>query len=102
MEGIETKNENLDDSSLKSQQIEIKLEEKQDEIHLSVSDDGIGLPAEERDKLLEPYVTTRKKGTGLGLSIVRKIVEDHHGKLVLGDSNLGGAKMTLIFPKAST
>lgn len=102
MEGIESKNENLDDPSLKSQQIEIKLEEKQDELHLSISDDGIGLPTEEREKLLEPYVTTRKKGTGLGLSIVRKIVEDHNGKLVLGDSNLGGAKMTLIFPNSAT
>ena len=99
MEGIENKNETLDNTSLKSGYIEIKLEDKEHEIELSVSDDGIGLPSDGRDKLLEPYVTTHKKGTGLGLSIVRKIVEDHHGTLQLGDSHLGGAKMTLIFAK---
>ncbi|WP_298124888.1 PAS domain-containing sensor histidine kinase [Brevundimonas sp.] len=64
-----------------------------------IEDDGIGLPEKDRDRLTEPYVTTREKGTGLGLAIVRRICEDHGGELKLGDAeDLRGARMTLIFP----
>ncbi|HEV2082700.1 MAG TPA: ATP-binding protein [Brevundimonas sp.] len=64
-----------------------------------VEDDGIGLPEKDRDRLTEPYVTTREKGTGLGLAIVRRICEDHGGELKLGDAEtLRGARMTLVFP----
>ena len=49
-------------------------------------DTGIGLPAENRHRLLEPYMTTREKGTGLGLAIVTKIVEEHGGRIELLDS----------------
>jgi two-component system, NtrC family, nitrogen regulation sensor histidine kinase NtrY len=64
-----------------------------------ISDNGIGLPAEHRHHLTEPYVTTRAKGTGLGLAIVRKIVEDHGGEIALGDVEEGeGAQVTLTFP----
>jgi two-component system nitrogen regulation sensor histidine kinase NtrY len=54
-------------------------------IVIDILDTGIGLPAEGRQRLLEPYVTTREKGTGLGLAIVRKIIEDHHGRIELLD-----------------
>ncbi len=64
-----------------------------------VSDNGIGLPAEHRHRLTEPYVTTRAKGTGLGLAIVRKIMEDHGGEIALGDAEGGdGAEVILTFP----
>jgi two-component system nitrogen regulation sensor histidine kinase NtrY len=64
-----------------------------------VSDNGIGLPAEHRHRLTEPYVTTRVKGTGLGLAIVRKIMEDHGGEIALGDAEGGdGAEVILTFP----
>ncbi|HTQ14579.1 MAG TPA: PAS domain-containing sensor histidine kinase [Rhizomicrobium sp.] len=65
-----------------------------------VTDNGIGLPAEERHRLTEPYVTTRAKGTGLGLAIVRKIAEDHGGEITLADRGDGesGAVVSLIFP----
>ena len=43
---------------------------------IDVIDNGKGLPRENRQRLLEPYMTTREKGTGLGLAIVKKIVED--------------------------
>ena len=46
-------------------------------------DNGIGLPKENRHRLLEPYVTTREKGTGLGLAIVGKIIEEHGGGIEL-------------------
>jgi two-component system nitrogen regulation sensor histidine kinase NtrY len=70
---------------------------------ISIADNGIGFPAEDRDRLTEPYVTTRRKGTGLGLAIVKKIVEQHGGELALSDapaaSGLDGAEVTLRLPK---
>ncbi len=64
-----------------------------------VEDNGVGLPARDRDRLTEPYVTTREKGTGLGLAIVKRVLEDHGGRLHLGDSEaLGGAKVCLRLP----
>jgi two-component system nitrogen regulation sensor histidine kinase NtrY len=53
---------------------------------VDVVDNGLGLPAEHRSRLLEPYVTTREKGTGLGLAIVAKIAEEHGGGIELLDS----------------
>ena len=55
-------------------------------IRVDVMDNGKGLPRENRQRLLEPYMTTREKGTGLGLAIVKKIVEDHGGRLELHDA----------------
>src|SRR5947199_3652093 len=57
-----------------------------DEVIIDVIDNGIGLPKENRSRLLEPYVTTREKGTGLGLAIVGRILEDHGGHIDLGDA----------------
>lgn len=56
------------------------------DIVIDVIDNGTGLPKENRNRLLEPYVTTREKGTGLGLAIVGKILEEHGGKLELFDA----------------
>jgi two-component system nitrogen regulation sensor histidine kinase NtrY len=53
---------------------------------ISVSDNGKGWPKENRNRLLEPYITTREKGTGLGLAIVAKIIEQHGGKVELIDA----------------
>jgi two-component system nitrogen regulation sensor histidine kinase NtrY len=57
-----------------------------DEIAIDVIDNGPGLPKENRERLLEPYVTTREKGTGLGLAIVGKIFEEHGGRIELNDA----------------
>ena len=54
-----------------------------DDIVIDVIDNGIGLPKENRSRLLEPYVTTREKGTGLGLAIVGRILEEHGGRIEL-------------------
>ncbi|MDF2764663.1 MAG: sensor histidine kinase [Rhodospirillales bacterium] len=64
---------------------------------IAVSDNGRGLPKQGRERLTEPYVTTRAKGTGLGLAIVKKIMEDHGGDLLLEDNDGGGARVRLIF-----
>jgi len=81
-----------------SAKIAIILEVKDRSVLLAVEDNGPGFPKEGRERLTEPYFTTHTKGTGLGLAIVAKIVEDHRGKLELGDSLLGGAKVTVELP----
>ncbi len=74
-----------------------------DTVTLSVKDDGIGLPTEDRDRLTEPYVTHKPKGTGLGLAIVKKIMEDHGGRLLLEDRVGGpGAVASLVLPLAAS
>src|SRR6201987_660334 len=65
-----------------------------------LEDNGKGLPHQGRERLTEPYVTTRAKGTGLGLAIVKKIMEDHQGELVLEDREPEGARVKLIFAAA--
>ena len=71
-------------------------------IVIEVEDNGVGLPARDRDRLTEPYVTTREKGTGLGLAIVKRILEDHGGELELTDARSGqGALAILRLPAAS-
>ncbi len=64
-----------------------------------VTDDGIGLPENGRERLMEPYVTMKPKGTGLGLAIVKKILEDHGGTVTLADRAGGrGTVATLALP----
>jgi two-component system, NtrC family, nitrogen regulation sensor histidine kinase NtrY len=69
--------------------------------YVSVADNGIGLPHENRHRLAEPYMTTRDKGTGLGLAIVKRIMEEHGGRLDLRDAQESkGAVVTLFFAPA--
>ena len=66
--------------------------------YIRVTDNGIGLPHENRHRLAEPYITTREKGTGLGLAIVKRIMEEHGGRLGMQDATSGnGAEITLWF-----
>jgi two-component system nitrogen regulation sensor histidine kinase NtrY len=78
--------------------IAVSAEMVEGAIVVDVVDNGIGLPRENRQRLLEPYITTREKGTGLGLAIVTKIVEDHGGRIDLLDSPevAGGGRGALI------
>ena len=71
----------------------------QGRMHIDTSDNGIGLPIE-RDRIAEPYMTTRKGGTGLGLAIVRKIVEEHFGTISFADRPGGGTIVSIIFDPA--
>ncbi|WP_082525855.1 sensor histidine kinase NtrY-like [Brevundimonas sp. Root1279] len=79
-----------------------RLEVSDDMATFVIEDDGIGLPSRDRDRLTEPYVTTREKGTGLGLAIVKRICEEHGGELKLADAeHLTGARVCLVFPLKS-
>ncbi|MEP2921193.1 MAG: PAS domain-containing sensor histidine kinase [Sulfitobacter sp.] len=66
-------------------QIYVQFYVQDNAAHITVADNGIGLP-EDRARLFEPYVTTRSEGTGLGLPIVKKIIEEHGGSLTLADA----------------
>ena len=63
---------------------------------VDVLDTGIGLP-EDRERLTEPYMTTRVRGTGLGLAIVKKIVEEHLGEIAFLDRPGGGTHVRIAF-----
>ncbi len=69
-----------------SGKIKVRLSDQKDEYVIDIIDNGLGLPTENRQRLLEPYMTTREKGTGLGLAIVRKIMEEHGGGIDLLDA----------------
>ena len=77
--------------------ITVKVRAESGERVIEIEDNGPGLPAENRDRLSEPYVTTRVRGTGLGLAIVSKIMEDHAGEFILSDRKGGGARAVLRF-----
>ncbi|WP_081988047.1 sensor histidine kinase NtrY-like [Sphingomonas sp. 37zxx] len=63
---------------------------------IELSDNGVGLPVE-RDRIVEPYMSTRNRGTGLGLAIVKKIVEEHFGTMEFSDRAAGGTCVTMSF-----
>jgi two-component system, NtrC family, nitrogen regulation sensor histidine kinase NtrY len=77
--------------------IGVSVGEDAGRVAIIVEDNGKGLPKQGRERLTEPYVTTRTKGTGLGLAIVKKIMEDHQGELVLEDGEPDGARVKLVF-----
>lgn len=65
------------------EEIAVVLKGQGRRISISITDSGCGVPDALRQRLFEPYVTTRPRGTGLGLAIVKRIVEDHRGRLDL-------------------
>jgi two-component system nitrogen regulation sensor histidine kinase NtrY len=78
--------------------IRIELGGDDDALTITVADNGIGLP-KDRDRILEPYMTTREKGTGLGLAIVNKIVEEHGGEMTFAPAEGGGTAVTMSFAR---
>lgn len=81
-------------------EIVARVGEANGRVTLSVEDNGVGLPVE-RDRIVEPYMTTRSRGTGLGLAIVKKIVEEHLGSVSFADRPDGGTIVTLSFDAAA-
>jgi two-component system sensor histidine kinase PilS (NtrC family) len=81
---------------------EIQTDSREDMLRIEVGDNGPGIAESERERIFEPFYTTRVDGTGLGLAIVRQIVETHHGSLRVGASDLGGAAFILQLPFQET
>jgi len=78
--------------------VSVTMAPDHDFVAVTVEDNGIGLQMD-RDRLTEPYVTTREKGTGLGLAIVNKIVDEHGGDMSFATSESGGTKVILRFAR---
>jgi two-component system nitrogen regulation sensor histidine kinase NtrY len=83
-------------------QAEPDREDEPGRVDIVIDDNGPGVPAGARERIFDPYVTTKENGTGLGLAIVRKIVIDHGGDVILAaePSPLGGARFTMAIPAA--
>jgi len=79
-------------------EIAVTIADAGEAIVITIEDNGIGLPAD-RERLTEPYVTTREKGTGLGLAIVNKIVDEHGGDMSFASTSSGGTRVTLRFAR---
>jgi two-component system nitrogen regulation sensor histidine kinase NtrY len=98
VEAIESRR-NRGEHSLAGDRVELKLREEGGLLVIDVLDTGIGLP-EDRERLTEPYMTTRVRGTGLGLAIVKKIVEEHMGEIAFLDRPGGGTHVRISFDAA--
>jgi signal transduction histidine kinase len=68
-------------------------------VRIRFRDNGSGLNAEQRQKIFEPFYTTKTQGTGLGMAISKRIVEAHGGRIAVGDSNGSGAEVLVTLPK---
>ena len=98
VEAIEGR-KNRGEHSLAGDRVELRVHEKDAHLVIDVMDTGIGLP-EDRERLTEPYMTTRVRGTGLGLAIVKKIVEEHMGEIAFLDRPGGGTHVRIAFDAA--
>ena len=95
-EAIEARSK-LEDETWRGK-ITITLKGGLEDVLVSITDNGIGLP-HDRERIVEPYVTTREKGTGLGLAIVNKIVEEHGGEMSFAAGKPDGTVVTMRFAR---
>jgi two-component system nitrogen regulation sensor histidine kinase NtrY len=81
--------------------VTLRLRDLEYGVQFEVIDNGLGFPAKDRHRLIEPYVTTRVKGAGLGLAIVARVIEDHGGLIELDDgpASTAGAIVRFVLPK---
>jgi two-component system nitrogen regulation sensor histidine kinase NtrY len=88
----------LEESTIQDPTLILTLSHEKGETIIEIVDNGPGFPFQTHRDVTEPYVTTRKEGTGLGLSIVKKIMEDHNGRLEVDNVNeKGSGRVRLIF-----
>ncbi|MEO5773318.1 MAG: ATP-binding protein [Sphingomicrobium sp.] len=95
VEAIEARR-NRGEHNFAGDRVELRLKHDDRLLVIDVFDTGVGLP-EDRERLTEPYMTTRVRGTGLGLAIVKKIVEEHRGEIAFLDRQGGGTHVRIAF-----
>ena len=76
--------------------VDLHIRRDDEQLVIDLFDNGVGLP-EDRERITEPYMTTRVRGTGLGLAIVKKIVEEHLGEIAFLDRKGGGTHIRIAF-----
>jgi two-component system sensor kinase FixL len=74
----------------------------QDGAEVRITDRGPGIRASDRERIFQPYVTTKKDGTGLGLALVRQTIEVHGGTVVVEENGGGGAAFVFRLPRGAT
>ncbi|MEW6739814.1 MAG: HAMP domain-containing sensor histidine kinase [Nitrospirota bacterium] len=79
-------------------EVRVSLIRNQKEIKIGIEDNGTGINEDMKDKIFEPFVTTKTNGTGLGLAIAYRIITGFGGNIIIDRSSLGGAKFTIVFP----
>jgi PAS domain S-box-containing protein len=84
--------------NIKNPQIKVTTTSSDTEFQIIVSDNGSGIPEHVMKKIFEPYMTTKVKGTGLGLPIVKKIVEEHGGRITIQNQLSAGTQVIICFP----
>jgi two-component system sensor histidine kinase FlrB len=80
--------------------LEVSSKNLQHEVHIKVSDNGPGIAPEDRERIFNPFVTTRDSGTGLGLAITQRIVHAHDGHIILDSVPGKGASFTVCLPRS--
>jgi signal transduction histidine kinase len=79
-------------------QIQSEIDPGQRVSRISVNDNGPGIPPEKRERVFQPFFTSKRNGTGLGLALVQKIVIFHNGRIIAGSSPSGGASVQITLP----
>lgn len=77
----------------------IRFDRSIDRATIEIADNGPGIPPEDKNRVFEPYFTTKKGGTGLGLAIVSSVISDHQGEVRLFDNEPHGARFVLTLPQ---
>lgn len=95
VEAIESRRSRME-HNLGGDRVELRIHNAGEQLVIDITDTGVGLP-EDRERLTEPYMTTRVRGTGLGLAIVKKIVEEHCGEIAFLDRPGGGTRVRIAF-----
>ena len=80
----------------------VNIYEKDNEVYISILDEGEGIPENSLQKVGEPFFTTKSTGTGLGLSVCFKIIEKHGGKVFITSELKKGTKIVCVFPIVET
>jgi two-component system nitrogen regulation sensor histidine kinase NtrY len=78
--------------------IQTSYEVQNQRVKIEISDGGPGIALKDKEKLFQPYYSTKKKGTGLGLAIVNQIISEHHGSIDVENSSSNGAKFIIQIP----
>jgi signal transduction histidine kinase len=78
--------------------VESSVDRKKGTCTVIVDDNGPGVPANARERIFQPFFTSKKHGTGLGLALVQKIVVSHNGRVSVGTSPAGGARLQVVLP----